>query len=104
MTKDLKYYDFEEKCEKTIKWEYYIQTYEADKSYGEVKCLLKITDEHVYINKIRKMKVKPTAQIFSHIVATTAGHLVARGDIPREYQNLVKFTKLMDNIFDTLQF
>lgn len=44
LTKDLKYYDFEKKCEKIVKWEYYIQTYEAYKLYREVKCLLRVTD------------------------------------------------------------
>ena len=69
-----------------MKWDYFIQIYEADKSYGEVTCLLRVTDEHVYIDKIRKMEVKPAAQIFSQTVATTAVHLVARGQIPKECQ------------------
>lgn len=102
LTKDLKYFDFEEESEKIVKWDYYKLTYEADKSYGELKCLLKITDEHIYVEKMRKMKVKPAAQIFSHTMAATAGHLVARGEIPAECQNLVKFTKLIDNLFDSL--
>ncbi|PZC87062.1 hypothetical protein B5X24_HaOG201298 [Helicoverpa armigera] len=78
LTKDLKYYDFDENCEKIIKWDYFKQVYEADKCYGELKCLLKLTDEHIYVDKMRKMKVKPAVQIFSHSVAMTTGHLVAR--------------------------
>lgn len=52
-----------ENCEKYIKRDYFKQVYEADKYGGELKCLLKLTDDDIYVNKIRKMKVKP-AKIF----------------------------------------
>ncbi|CAG4935497.1 unnamed protein product [Colias eurytheme] len=42
LTKDIKYFDFEEQVEKIIKWQYYQQVYEADQSYGELKLLQKI--------------------------------------------------------------
>lgn len=102
LTKDMKYFDFEEKVEKTVKWEYYQKIYEADKSYGELKICHNVTDEHIYVEKMKKMKVKDAAQIFSHSVAVAAEHLSARGDIPNECRQVIKFTKMMDNLFDSL--
>ncbi|XP_052740311.1 uncharacterized protein LOC128198019 isoform X2 [Bicyclus anynana] len=102
LTKDLKYFDVDRKEEKIIKWDYYKQVYEADKSYGELKLLQKLTDEHIYREKIKKMKVKTAAQIFSHSVAVVTEHLTARGDVPQECRNIIPFTKMIDNLFDSL--
>lgn len=54
-------------------WDHLIQLYNIDKTNEdlETRNLLKITETHVYQNKIKKMKVSLAAQIFSHKVAST---------------------------------
>lgn len=73
----------------TVKWEYY-------------QICHKLTDEHIYVEKIKKMKVKDAAQIFSRSVAAAAEHLSGRGDLPNECRQVIQFTKVMDNLFDSL--
>lgn len=55
------------------KWDFIINAYETDKKYEdlEMRNLPKITEAHVYSDKIKKMKVSLAAQIFSHNVAST---------------------------------
>lgn len=103
LTKDLKYVDFEDdNKEKVLKWEYFQQLYEADKSYGELKYLQKITEEHVNPEKINKMKVKTAAQIFSHSVAVSAEHLAASGKLDPVCRQITPFALLFDKLFDSL--
>lgn len=45
LTKDMKYETNNE--EKVVKWAYYQNLYAADKSYGELRLLHKLTEEHV---------------------------------------------------------
>lgn len=65
MTKDLVYNNLE----KVVKWEYSQKVYAADKSYGELRLLNKITEEHINSGKIKKMRVKSATQLFSRSVA-----------------------------------
>ncbi|CAG9783931.1 unnamed protein product [Diatraea saccharalis] len=87
---------------KTIKWEYFVQIYHADKAQGELRLLNKLTEEHINKAKINKMRVKSATQLFSHSVAVVTSHLAARGEVPTECQQLIDFTLLIDNIFDSL--
>lgn len=100
LTKDLVYTT--KNKEKLVKWEYYQKVYGADKSYGDLKLLHKITEEHIDPEKINKMRVKTATQIFSHSVAVVTDHLTARGDLPEECLQLVDITLLLDNLFDSL--
>lgn len=103
ITKDLKYVDFnDENKEKILKWEYFQQLYEADKSQGELKYLLKLTEEHVNPEKINKMKVKTATQLFSHSVAVTANHLTSLGELDPACQQITPIVKILDNLFDSL--
>ncbi|CAF4883260.1 unnamed protein product [Pieris macdunnoughi] len=52
LTKDLVYIDPEDQKQKLIKWEYIELLYAADKSFGELRCLQKLTEEHVGRAKI----------------------------------------------------
>lgn len=54
-------------------WDYIINAYEIDKTYEdlEMRNLPKITEIHVYRDKIKKMKVSLAGQVFSHNVAST---------------------------------
>ncbi|XP_052740676.1 transposable element P transposase isoform X2 [Bicyclus anynana] len=85
-----------------VKWDYYQQVYAADKARGELRLLNKITEEHINPEKINKMRVKSATQIFSHSMAVVTDHLVARGHLPAECNNLVDITLLIDKIFDSL--
>lgn len=80
----------------------YQKVYDADKSYGELKFLHKITEEHIDPEKINKMRVKTATHIFSHSVAVVTDHLTARGDLPEECRKLVDITLLLNNLFDSL--
>lgn len=100
MTKDVIYTRNSEV--KTVKWDYFQMLYDADKAKGELRSLNKLTEEHINKEKINKMRVKLATQLFSHSVAVTTDHLVARGDLPMECRQIVDFTLMLDNLFDTL--
>lgn len=100
ITKDLVYKS--NNTVKTVKWEYFQKVYAADKSYGELRLLDKLTEEHINPDKINKMRVKSATQIFSHSVAVATEHLSARGDLPNDCKQLIEITLLLDNLFDTL--
>lgn len=102
LTKDLLYFDVDDKNEKVIKWEYFEKLYIADKSYGELKIMQKITEEHINRDKINKMKVKLAAQIFSHSVAVAAKHLSDAGKVDPQIKNVQSFVLMMDKLFDSL--
>lgn len=76
--------------------------YEADKNYAELRYLQNITEEHINVEKMKKMRVKTAAQIFSQSVAVAAGHLTARGDLPEECRQILPFVLMVDNLFDSL--
>lgn len=42
-----------------------LQFYEMDKEAEKMKMCLRLTDEHIYNEKIKKIKVRNTAQIIS---------------------------------------
>ncbi|CAG4990273.1 unnamed protein product [Colias eurytheme] len=48
------------------------------------------------------MRVKSATQLFSHSVAVVTEHLTATGDLNEECRQLVDFTLLMDNLFDSM--
>ncbi|KAB0793229.1 hypothetical protein PPYR_12849 [Photinus pyralis] len=54
---------------KVASWKHIISTYKLDKLDGRFSTFTKLTDEHVFPEKIRKMKVKHCAQVFSFTVA-----------------------------------
>ncbi|CAG4969621.1 unnamed protein product [Colias eurytheme] len=61
-----------------------LKAYAAYKSYGELRLLHKITEEHINPEKINKTRVK-AATLSSHSVAVTTKDLVARGDLPANH-------------------
>lgn len=52
-------------------WKHVVGLYEADNVEGEERCLPGLTDEYIYKEKIKKMKISYAAKIFSHRVSTT---------------------------------
>jgi hypothetical protein len=62
---------------KVASWSHVIRLYQLGKSRGVYSQFVKLTDEHVIPEKIRKMKVKNCTQVFSHTVET-AMYVAAR--------------------------
>lgn len=56
--------------EKEATWSHIVKLYEFEVIDANTRMLNKVTDQHIYENKIQKMKVKNAAQIFSCRVAT----------------------------------
>ncbi|CAH2094612.1 unnamed protein product [Euphydryas editha] len=103
LTKDMIYKDFnDEGKEKVFKWHYLQQLYAADKSFGELRYLHKVTEEHINRDKLKKMRVKTAAQVFSHSVAVATEHLTARNLLTEECRHLIPMTLLLDKLFDSL--
>ncbi|CAK1587998.1 unnamed protein product [Parnassius mnemosyne] len=99
---NLIYIDTEDNREKTVKWEYFQQLYLADKMFGELRFLQKITEEHVVPEIIKKVRTRTAVQIFSHSVAVATEHLSARGKLPKACRELIPFVLTIDNLFDSL--
>lgn len=103
LNKDVTYVDFnDEDKEKIVKWEYFQNIYEADKIDGELKILHRLTEEHVYVEKMNKMKVKIATQLLSHSVAVAANHLTRTGQVDPACRQVIPFVKMFDNLFDSL--
>ncbi|CAH2108815.1 unnamed protein product [Euphydryas editha] len=85
-----------------MKWEYLEMLYAADKSYGELRLLQKITEEHVKPEKMSNMRVKTAVQTFSHSVAVATEDLTGRGDLPIECRQMIDIVILLDNLFDSM--
>lgn len=102
LNKDLIFVDPTSKEEVTVKWEYFNMLYEADKCYGELRLMHKLTEEHVLAEKINKMRVKPAAQLFSHSVAVGIKHLSVRNEVPKDMEKIIPFIQMTDKLFDSL--
>ncbi|RVE48289.1 hypothetical protein evm_007040 [Chilo suppressalis] len=103
LNKNLIYTDYnDENKQKIVKWEYFQRVFEADKCLGELRCLYKLTEEHLNPDKIKKMRVKNAAQIFSHSVAVVTGHLSARNLVAEECRQIIPFVSMIDKLFDSL--
>lgn len=61
-----------ERTEKFAKWSHIIQFYEIDKIRLDVgeQMTPKLTDHHIYLDKLKKMKVSVAAQVFSQRVGS----------------------------------
>lgn len=65
----------------TATWEDIIRLYELDVGDFDTKMCYKLTDAHIYKDKIKKMKVKHASQVFSHRVSSTIRGLVNYGKL-----------------------
>ncbi|KOB74427.1 Uncharacterized protein OBRU01_03943 [Operophtera brumata] len=68
---------------------------------SELRCLQKLTEEHVNPEKIQKIRVLAATQIFSHSVAVATEHLTDTEKLPKECRDLISITLLVDNLFDS---
>lgn len=65
--------------QKKASWKHIQQLYELDKGDFNTRMCYKLTDCHIYKDKIKKMKVKYAAQVFSHRVSSTMRWTVTYG-------------------------
>lgn len=68
-------------------WSYIVNLYELDKKNEllELRALPKLTDMHIYADKMKKMKVSSAAQIFSQRVASTMKLMCNHGKFTNPY-------------------
>lgn len=55
----------------TASWHHIQMLYELDEGDSNTKMCFNLTDAHIYPDKIKKMRVKNAAQVFSHKVGST---------------------------------
>ena len=82
-----------------------VKLYELDIGQDDTRALSALTDCHVIKDKVKKMKVKLAAQVFSTRVASTMRMLVNNGKmgIFREGAiGTVEFLQFIDFLFDSL--
>lgn len=60
-------------------WADIVQLYELDTGDTDTRMLTKLTDYHIYPEKVKKMKVKYAAQVFSHRVSSTMRGILKLG-------------------------
>lgn len=66
---------------KRASWSDIISFYEFDTGHEDLKMCYKLTDAHVYKDKIKKMKVKNAAQIFSRSFSAVMRGFAVRGKL-----------------------
>ncbi|KAJ8910056.1 hypothetical protein NQ315_012749, partial [Exocentrus adspersus] len=97
---------------KLCSWDDIVQLYELDVGDFNTRMCYKLTDSHIYEDKMKKMKVKHAAQVFSHRVSTAIRWTIRYGkllEVPRK-DNLLSntaegtadFLSLMDQLFDSV--
>lgn len=62
----------------------------------------RLTDEHIYPNNFKKMKVKLASQIFSHSVAVAMQTYIDFEKLPAEAKTTANFIEDMNKLFDLL--
>ncbi|CAH0556719.1 unnamed protein product [Brassicogethes aeneus] len=90
--------------EETSCWEDIIKIFEIDVGDSDFKMLNKITEQHVYPAKIKKMKVKNAAQVFSHRMSSTMRGIyrLAPGVLPESSLGTANFLLFFDKLFDSV--
>lgn len=64
---------------KMANWDHIVKLYELDVGDFNTRMCFTLTDSHVYKEKLKKMKVKYAAQVFSHRVSSTMRWTVKHG-------------------------
>lgn len=66
--------------QKKANWDDIIELYKLDEGDFNTRMCYKLTDAHIYKDKLKKMKVKHAAQVFSHRVSSTMQWTVKYGN------------------------
>lgn len=79
------------------------RTYEIDKQNNKSRCLVKITDAHIYPNSFQKMNVKLAAQLLSHSMSATIRTCIQTGQLQSNTSsNTADFIEFINHLFDCL--
>lgn len=89
-------------------WSHIIKAYNIDKS-NNIRVMRKITDQHIYKDKMRKMKVSIAAQIFSATVASAIKYCAISGiksadgasELDASALDTAELLIFFDNLFDS---
>jgi hypothetical protein len=73
-------FNWKEPVEQIASWRDIITAYELDTGDFDTRMMCKLTDQHVYPEKMKKMKVKLAAQVFSQRVSSTMRGLIKFGE------------------------
>lgn len=89
--------------ERTIQFLDIKKVYEIDSNSKTGRCLLKLTEKHLYPNAFEKMSVKLAAQLLSNSTAAALKVAVRSGELSSiTAENTAYFVETMNNLFDAL--
>ena len=92
---------FGDKKEKSASWNYVRELYNVDSKLKYRMCP-KLSQTHVEVTGLKKMKVSLAAQVFSHSVSAGICCLTALGRLPSEAAYTADFCSQMDELWDSL--
>ncbi|XP_044262679.1 uncharacterized protein LOC123010070 [Tribolium madens] len=106
LSKDVRYRDPNDGRVKVAKWSNLIEAYRMDQQRGNYRFMRKLSDEHVFPEKIRKMKVSLCTQVFSKSVATGIDIFVdlsvGGSTLPSDARHTARFFSILDDIFNSV--
>ncbi|XP_063226617.1 uncharacterized protein LOC134533179 isoform X1 [Bacillus rossius redtenbacheri] len=97
-----------EKGQQVASWRHVLQLYEVDSRHhrDDLRACPKLTEEHVVLAKIKKMKVKNCTQVFSQRLSSTMRLLAEWGDFDGRLEksaiDTADFLLFMDKLFDSV--
>ncbi|KAJ8915390.1 hypothetical protein NQ315_008277 [Exocentrus adspersus] len=85
-------------------WQDIIDLYKLDEGDFDTLMCYKLTDSHIYKEKLKKMKVKHAAQVFSHRVSSTMQWTAKHGfgRLGTSSLDTANFISFMDQVFDSI--
>ncbi|RZC37268.1 hypothetical protein BDFB_013887, partial [Asbolus verrucosus] len=108
------HFKWRSKTYEVAKWEHIIKLYEldgklehgidpTDVNVSDYRMLNRLTDAHVYPNVIKKLKVRNSAQVFSHRVSAVMRRFARDGNnLPAEAEQTANFLLFVDRLFDSV--
>lgn len=103
MKNNVTWWDKNQACFKTAKWDHLEKFYELDQLTARMA--LKLTANHLKPEGSFKMRVSLAAQVLSHTVAAGMLTMATWGDgqvFPKEAMHTAEFVELMDKFFDSV--
>ncbi|XP_016657074.1 uncharacterized protein LOC107882746 [Acyrthosiphon pisum] len=91
-----------ENTPKVAKWDHLVELYQADSKIEDCKMLPRLTDCHVMPDKIPKMKVRYSTQVFSQRVSAIMSFLASKSVIDPEAAHTAELFLFFDKLFDSL--
>jgi hypothetical protein len=86
-------------------WENITHAYETDNCSGDLRAVPKLTNCHIYADKLKKMKVSHAAQVISHSLASFINILSKMSSEKNKAESLLgtaKILKFFDCMFDSV--